>query len=119
MSEEPNMEYEYTIKPTGKFLLDSGLLFTINRTVLHPYGLAMGVDTETDEVTIYDARQDPEGWMYTEDMLKHGKEKYDKFLADFGTAKIKERHENLGFVIQPVYEIEKVLISGGNADESE
>lgn len=91
--------------PAGKFLYESGLLFEINRTVLHPFGLALevNVDNETGEVTLgdlWDYRDDPEGMLYGEGQIRVGMEKYTKFMEEFGDEKINERLKYVGFVIQ-------------------
>jgi hypothetical protein len=51
------------IEDAAKFLHDNGLLFEINRLVLHPRGLALGVITSDDERiikfdTVFDYRED-------------------------------------------------------------
>jgi hypothetical protein len=37
------------LKDPGKFLVDSGLLFEINRRVLHPFGLALAIEFPDNE----------------------------------------------------------------------
>ena len=39
------------IKESAEFLVDSGLLFEINRKILHPLGLAIEVVVEDDGTT--------------------------------------------------------------------
>lgn len=90
----------------AKFLLDSGLLFELNRTIFHPFGLALEViiDDETGEVIgfggIWDYREDPEGMLYGEEELKSGFKKFYKFMNEFGFEKMKERIDAIGYLFQ-------------------
>lgn len=90
--------------PAAKFLVDNGLLFEINRTILHPLGLALEVISEEDGSmrieNLWDYRDDPEGMLYTPETFVDGKAKLDKFLDEFGGAKFRERQGVLGFLIQ-------------------
>jgi hypothetical protein len=92
------------IKNIAEFLLDSGLLFEINRNVLHPFGLALEViiDDE-DKITfgnIWDCRDDPEGLVYDDDAFVVGKNKFEKFMKEFGEARLSSRKRRLGFIVQ-------------------
>jgi len=89
----------------AKFLLESGLLFQINRTFLHPLGLALEVeiDKKTDEVKfggIWDCRDEPKGILFSENAFKEGYRKWKKFSRQEGEKKITERLKQLGFIIQ-------------------
>jgi hypothetical protein len=99
--------------PAAKLLFDTGLLFEINRRILHPFGLAMeilyddqeGALSEKDAIItmsqdIWDYRNDPEGVLYDPEELITGSEKFKRFLNTFGTSKLKKRAELLGFTIQ-------------------
>jgi len=101
----------------AKFLIESGLLFEINRTVLHPVGLALCFHVDDDDklagIEVWDSRDDPEGYLFTEDTLKHGEEKFRKFMVEFGKEKQQERKEELGYV----YQIGNVVLT--NQDEGE
>lgn len=91
------------IKEPIEFLLEKGLIFEINRRILHPLGLAIEVDLDSeDELTIkvWDCRDDPEGLLFPPDSLKTGKEKIDKYMEDYGDAALKSRQELLGFLEQ-------------------
>lgn len=87
-----------------KFLRETGLMFEINRTILHPLGMALelSVDDEGDEYLsgIWDYRDDPEGLAYAEEAFLSGLSKYMEFMHDFGEHKLSERMENMGYVIQ-------------------
>jgi hypothetical protein len=94
------------VKAPIKFLIDSGLLFEINRQILHPLGLAMAVvtdeseDTETGQIMIWDARDEKEGVLYEPSTFVHGVEKINAFLESFALQKLEERKEEVGFVTQ-------------------
>lgn len=92
------------IKNTAQFLLDSGLLFEINRQILHPFGLALPVEIDDDGKAafgeIIDFRSDPEGFVYDEEAFEVGKIKYSQFLAEFGNERLETRRELLGYIIQ-------------------
>lgn len=101
--------------PAGRFLYNTGLLFEINRRVLHPLGLALMIEYDDEEGTLseedaeislcdklWDAREDPDGMIFDEESLKIGAIKYQKFYKEFGEAKILKRSKSLGFVVQPL-----------------
>lgn len=88
-----------------KFLLESGLLFQINRTLLHPLGLALEVivDEKTGEVKfgeIWDCRDEFAGLLFSKETLREGYKKYKEYLRREGEQKIKERETQLGYIIQ-------------------
>lgn len=90
--------------PAAKFLVDSGLLFEINRTILHPLGLALEVVLEEDGTMkvgdLWDYRNDPEGMLYDAESFRDGMAKLETFMKEFGTAKLEQRKRELGFVVQ-------------------
>jgi len=83
---------------------ESGLLAELNRTFLHPLGLALEVviDDETGKETlggIWDYRDDPEGIIYAKEYFPTEKCKNaQKIIAE----KHKQRQEVLGYVFQDV-----------------
>lgn len=86
------------------FLQRTGLLFEINRVVLHPLGLALAV-WENDDGAIAgfaglsDHRDDPDGMIYPESIMVSGLERLTQFGADAIRA---ERERRLGYVVQPL-----------------
>lgn len=96
----------------AKFLLDSGLLFEINRQVLHPLGLALemticdetgAVCDETGAVRIsglWDYRMEPEGIYFSDEAFESGLVKWNKFENEFGMQKRQERRRVLGYIVQ-------------------
>lgn len=87
-------------------LTDNGLLFEINRRVLHPLGLALAVqwDGETSEgepdrvVLLHDG--DPEGSIFEAKTFEDGVAKYRAYLDRSGGHKLAGRQAILGFVEQ-------------------
>ena len=81
-----------------------GYLQEVNRRFFHPLGLALAVDDPEDGTSwtlgsIWDEREDPEGWFFDTSTLDQGK-------ADFIDAEIKKRRKVresvCGAVIQPI-----------------
>jgi hypothetical protein len=92
------------IKNEAKFLLDSGLLFEINRTILHKFGLALAVGIDNDnrkKVKIQGVLEtdDGEGWVFDEDSFNDGKEKFEKFTKE-NSERLKSRKSILGYTVQ-------------------
>ena len=94
------------------FLVDSGLLFEVNRRVLHPHGIALVVDypTTPDEraqtketthtsVALWDARKDQEGIIFTEETFEEGKDKLAK-TVQAAQERFKIRRSAHGYVLQ-------------------
>jgi hypothetical protein len=87
-------------------LLDTGLLFQINKDILHPLGLALSVniDDKTGEKTLsqdlWDCRDDVDGLIYTDETFKDGSEKLEKFYTEVGLDKLEKRREKLGYIVQ-------------------
>jgi hypothetical protein len=91
----------------GKFLIDTGLIFELNRQVLNPFGLALTVGVEDEGATnvmgqfhIIDAREDQEGVVYDPESFIVAMQKLNMFLEQGGSAKLQERVEELGYVVQ-------------------
>lgn len=89
---------------TVKEMRELGLLQEVNRNFFHPLGLALEViiDSETGEERIerlWDNRDDPEGWVFGEDVID-----VDKAIAIHNDmrARAEERIKALGYVIQPL-----------------
>ena len=90
------------IKTVGmSFLVDSGLLFKINLETLHPLGMALQVDPDTNECEIWDYRDDPEGLLFDAEAYEHGQQKIDRFFGEFVQERLALREKTTGFIIQP------------------
>ena len=88
-----------------KFMVDNGLVFEINRKVLHPLGMAMVVDVDRNNkrqlaITALLETEDPEGFLYDEEGYDVGQEKYQKFLDKGGQERLNYRLAKYGFVEQ-------------------
>ncbi|MCK9567645.1 hypothetical protein M0R72_01685 [Candidatus Pacearchaeota archaeon] len=88
-----------------KFLVDSGLVFEINRKVLHPLGMAMVVDVDRNNkrqlaITAIITTEDQEGFLYDEEGYDVGKDKYQKFLDKGGQDRLNVRNAKYGFIEQ-------------------
>jgi len=88
-----------------KDLLDTGLLFEINRRVLHPLGMALAVSIDDDPgeaiiAGVWDCRDDPEGIRFTDELFSLGIKKYEDYLEQRGNAALAARKILLGYLIQ-------------------
>jgi hypothetical protein len=96
-----------------KFLLDSGLLFEINRSVLHPFGLALAVKIDDDGNCkfdgLWDCRDDPEGIVFDDEVLAEGSKKYHEYMVKEGFDKKAFRYNSLGYVCQIKYDKEIIM----------
>ena len=99
--------------PAAKTLIETGLLFEINRRVLHPFGLALvvSIDNETKEQTLsqvlLDSRDDIEGLEFDKEALISGTEKFGRFMDNEGREKYIARLKKFGYVIQNVLDEEE------------
>ena len=91
-----------------KFLLDSGLLFEINRVVLHPLGMALGVRIEEDGTCkfdgLWDCRDEEEGIIFSDEVLREGTKKYNQYMVDEGISLKNKRYDKLGYICQEKYD---------------
>lgn len=88
----------------SKFLQDSGLLFEINRTLLHPLGLALSVERnlETGEVRfdrLVDT-EDSEGFVFSPEDFAEARARLVTFMMKDGAVHILTREASLGFKVQ-------------------
>jgi len=83
-------------------LVETGLLFEINRRVLHPLGLSLVLlrGEGKDELCLWDCRDVEGGILYDPEEYKLGNFKYQNFLAQVGRAKFQQRLMQLGFIVQ-------------------
>jgi hypothetical protein len=87
-------------------LLDDGLLFELNRTVLHQYGLALALvfddedlDGEPTGVSLLQT-DDREGITFTSEAFLDGERKIRAFLEREGNSRLSARRMLLGFTEQ-------------------
>jgi hypothetical protein len=103
--DEASDQMKLVMKCIGaKELMDMGLLFEINRRVLHPFGLALEVVVDEKGACtfggVWDYRDDPEGISYDEETFKRGLAKFNTFLDDFGRERLETRTAALGYIYQ-------------------
>jgi len=89
--------------------VDQGYLQEVNRQLLHPLGLALVVSAEVDDTGktvgpweikgVWDARDDPEGITFAEDVLDSGKAAQ---VASEQAERLTARLDALGYTVQPV-----------------
>lgn len=88
-----------------KFLEESGLLFHINRAILHPMGLSLMLAVQesplgerTTVLHLYET-DNTLGFVVSEDDLPKQKQVYEEFLAE-RKERILTRGKKLGYIIQ-------------------
>ena len=94
-----------TKKADFQFLVDSGLLFEINRQILNPFGLALVLKklpdgTITLAECLKDFRSEPEKILLDPASFENGKRKLKEFLEEYGYGQIERRRSLLGFGTQ-------------------
>ncbi|HSM07037.1 MAG TPA: hypothetical protein VK858_20590 [Longimicrobiales bacterium] len=86
-----------------QFLRDHGILFEINRQVLHPLGLELHFElNEEGRITgidLLDNRAIPEPIFFPPEAFNEGRSKYEEYLAEHGRRNIQKRRQ-IGVVIQ-------------------
>ncbi|QDU20600.1 ParB N-terminal domain-containing protein [Urbifossiella limnaea] len=84
------------------FMIDSGLLFELNRRVLHPFGIRLVVrvaDTGEKSWGLKDCRSDPRSLSFPPAVQAQAEEKFARFLEAFGRAQLDRparREESIG-----------------------
>lgn len=118
MEKEPYvkaMDADLDAMQDAEELLEKGLLFEINRRVLHPFGLALAIETRAGRAIRISPRlvrtTDPEGMEFTQVDLVDGFRKYLAFMKDGGFVRLARRYEVLGFRSQVEPDVDP------NADE--
>jgi len=112
-------------KEAARYLYKTGLLFEINRKVLHPLGLALSVnvDEKTDEVLgfagLWDSTADPEGLRFAPESFMEGLDRLSKYLVDIDIGEVlKQRRAALGYVIQMQDECVTCVRAGLEANDA-
>jgi hypothetical protein len=87
-----------------KNLRECGLLYKINREVLHPLGLALSIDVADDGTESFGdilLADDADGWIYNDESMDEGCKKLSEYMSAQGKDRIKSRLNSLGYIIQP------------------
>lgn len=86
-----------------RFLMDNGILFEVNRQVLHPLGLQLDIEVDEEgrvtSLELLDNRDSPEPIFFNADQFEEGRAKYEKYMQDQGKRNVQKRRQ-LGMVIQ-------------------
>jgi ribA/ribD-fused uncharacterized protein len=105
------MDSKFRVLPP-EHLLSTGLLFEINRAVLHKFGLALAYttdDTDASKPAYLSILKvdDPEGLIFGEDLRSSGYRKYKDFLNE-ETPKLACRLGTFGWLDQPGNVVTKI-----------
>lgn len=93
-------------KVDAAFLLESGLLFEINRSILHPIGISMYVMKDGEGRSTFgfkDSRSNPAEALYSRDNFKKGHKKLRRFMRNFGHKQLDLRSKKLGWSFQAMH----------------
>ncbi|MBT8402621.1 MAG: hypothetical protein KJP18_02110 [Gemmatimonadetes bacterium] len=86
-----------------EFLIDNGILFEVNRQVLHPLGLELHFRLDDDgritAIDLLDNREGEQPISFAQGDFAAGRARYEKYLADHGRRTMQKRRM-LGMVIQ-------------------
>lgn len=92
-----------TIENPVEFLKDNGILFEINRQVLHPLGLELQIHLNEERritgIDLLDNRENPQPIFFPPETFTEGRAKYEQYLRECGRRNIQKRRQ-LGVVIQ-------------------
>jgi len=88
-------------KTSPKILVDSGLLFEINRKILHPLGMALCVVTDDEsgeaiEIFLKETTE-LEGVVFSEGSFLDGERKLESYMKNIGNNKRSTRKTAIGF----------------------
>lgn len=86
-----------------QFLRDHGILFEINRQVLHPLGLELSFTLNDEgritDIALSDNRASPDPIYFAPDAFEQGRTSYEQYLKDHGRRNMQKRRQ-VGMVIQ-------------------
>lgn len=91
------------IEHPSLFLEENGILFEMNRQVLHPLGLELrfqlGDDGRLQRIELLDNRASPQPIFFAPDTFDEGRQKYEAYMSEHGRRNIQKRRQ-IGMVIQ-------------------
>jgi hypothetical protein len=86
-----------------QFLVDNGILFEMNRQVLHPLGLELHFHMDDEgrvtDIELLDNRSSPEAIYFSPEAFDEGRHRYEEYLHEHGRRNMQKRRR-LGMVIQ-------------------
>lgn len=107
----------------AKYLKDTGLIFDINRKVLHPIGLALGYEMEIDGTLsplFLFKTDDPEGIVFTDEVCREGFNELSKYFETHDIVdKLPLRFKKYGTLIQQHPDFAPTPQEGDNNGNSE
>ncbi len=98
-----NMSQWKTREIDAAYLLDSGILFEINRSFLHQLGIAMVAKKDESGklvLALKDSRETPEALSFNQEVYVKGNMKLRRYMQDFGHSQMKRRDKLLGWSSQ-------------------
>lgn len=89
----------------ASYLVDSGLLFEINRLFLHPFGIGLTVKQNEQGkgvIGLKDSRPEPGDLVFGKEALEENRRKFVRFLRAYGSKQMSRRERKLGVTCQHV-----------------
>lgn len=87
-----------------RFLHESGLLFEINRRILHPLGYALAGYIESDGSMVFggivDATGDPDGMAFEAQTFAAGVARFEEYMRSVGSRRHADRIAKHGLLVQ-------------------
>ncbi len=85
---------------TAAVLLNTGLLFEINRSQLHPFGMQLNVVPHTDGVHTFELLVGVAAPYFDPTAFARGSIKFQRWLTSVGNKLLDMRRRSIGFTIQ-------------------
>lgn len=86
-----------------QFLTDNGILFEMNRQVLHPLGLELHFHLDDEGrvtgIDLLDNRGASEPIYFSAEAFDEGRERYEKYMGEHGRRNMQKRRQ-IGMVVQ-------------------
>ncbi|RMH15259.1 MAG: hypothetical protein D6701_10230 [Gemmatimonadetes bacterium] len=86
-----------------QFLVENGIMFELNRQVLHPLGMELRIhlddDGDVDSIELLDNRDNPAPIYFSPEEYEAGRARYEQYLNEHGKANLQKRRR-IGAVIQ-------------------
>jgi len=81
------------------FLKESGIIFQINRHILHPLGFC--ISAEGDTLVVEDhSDENPAGLKFSDQEFERGSALFLEYMREYGLRRMKLRVEKFGFIVQ-------------------
>lgn len=97
-TDKEELDVKYVENPARR-LKENGLLFELNRKILHPFGMAI-TESESGSIELIECKNDNEGIVYDEEVYISASKAFSDFFRREGEALLKSRKEKLGYVVQ-------------------